>query len=253
MTDQANASYLPFAGGVDPIEGSIKVNGALGSAAYHFALDKKRKTVIALGIQGGTLSRSIDGRFKFEDEILNGGASMDMLPETDKRKSLLDISGGITLTGSTSDKSSYRIGISAMHINQPKNSVLESGGSRSELPMRLVGYATYHMDLNEKFLIIPSILYQSISSANELSLQGLAGYKMPEQNLVVKGGLGYRLGDAVEVLVGVDFKALKVGASYDITTSDLASPNGAFEIAVSYIAKIYKRPKVDPVMFCPRF
>jgi hypothetical protein len=49
---------------------------------------------------------------------------------------------------------------------------------------------------------------------------------------------------------------LKVGVAYDVNMSGLnvaTQGNGAFEIGLSYIAKISKMPVVKPVLFCPRF
>ncbi len=251
--DEAEAVYAPFSGGQN-LAGQIKQGGLLGSAAYHLALDKERNTVIALGIQGGTLSRRVDGEYRFEDQLIDGisGApTQEQLPDSESPKSFLDVSGGLTVTGRTSGQSFYRLGLSAMHINQPRNGILS--GARGELPMRMVGYATYHWDMNEKFLFTPSVLFQSIGPASEMSVQGMAGYKITSEDLVIKGGLGYRLGDALEVLVGADYKDFRVGLSYDLTLSSLSDPNNAFEIAVAYIGRIYKRPKIDPVIFCPRF
>ena len=251
VQDRGRAEYIPFDNQGTTV-GDIKVAGALGSAAYHFAFDKNRNTVLALGVQGGTVRRSLEDQFTFEDQILNGGQSQDNIATgKESGKNYLDISGGLTLTGKTTGQSYYRIGFSIMHINQPRAGFLTGGSAK--VPMRNVGYATYHWDVNEKFVVIPSVLYQSVSAASELSVQGLVGYKIKQEDTVLKGGLGYRAGDALEVLVGVDYKDLRVGASYDLTVSDLGSPNGAFELAVAYIARIYKRPKVDPVIFCPRF
>jgi len=250
--DQGESEYLPFSSTGTSKRGTISTGGLLGSAAYHFALDKARKTVIALGIQGGTLSKKIGGEFEFEDALLNGGGSQEQLPDENSPKSYLDISAGLTLTGKTDGESFYRIGLSAMHVNKPRAAVLGGGGS-SKLPMRIIGIATYHMDLNEDFLVIPSILFSTLGPANEIIAQGMLGYKMPAEDLVLKGGLGYRLRDAIQVLIGVDYKDFRVGASYDLTASSLSTPNNAFELGVTYIAKIYKRPKVDPVIFCPRF
>ncbi len=250
--DRAQAEYMD-PNGTNQI-GSVKQSGALGSIAYHLALDKERNTVIAVGIQGGTLNRSLDQQFIFEDAILAGSitSTQERLPDSESPTTFLDVSGGITVTGRTSGQSFYRLGVSMLHINNPRNAVLGStGGAR--LPRRFVGYATYHLDLTEKFLVVPSVLYQSLGPASEFSAQGMLGYKMSEQDLVLKAGLGYRVGDALEILLGVDYKDFRVGASYDLTVSDLAAPNKAFELAVAYIGRIYKRPKIDPVIFCPRF
>ncbi|NND06197.1 MAG: PorP/SprF family type IX secretion system membrane protein [Saprospiraceae bacterium] len=253
-SDKGTAEYVPFqsGGGSQGHTGTLSTGGALGSIAYHFSLDDKRNTVIALGIQGGTLARKVRDEFEFEDQLLNGGVSMDMLPtDMNDSKSILDVSAGLTLTSKTVGESYLRVGVSTMHINRPRTSILGSGGGK--LPMRIVGYGTYHWDVNEKFLVLPSVLYQTMGPASELSMQGMAGYKMPKENLILKGGLGYRVGDALAILVGADYKDVRVGLSYDINASELSSPNSSFEIGVAYIAKIYKRPKVDPVIFCPRF
>ena len=249
--DKAQATFVPFGNG-QSVVGSVKQGGLLGSAAYHLALDKERNTVIAVGIQGGTLSRSLHDEWRFEDAILSGSTTTERLPDSESPTSFLDVSGGITITGKTSGQSFYRIGFSMLHINNPRNAVLGSSGG-AKLPRRAVGYATYNLELNEKILVIPSVLYQTIGPASEFSAQGMVGYKMPEQETVLKAGLGYRIGDALEVLLGVDYKDFRVGASYDLTLSDLAAPNNAFELAVAYIGRIYKRPKIDPVIFCPRF
>ena len=52
-----------------------------------------------------------------------------------------------------------------------------------------------------------------------------------------------------------NYKDFKFAASYDITLSELNNGGnntvGGFEIAVTYIGKIFKAPKVKPVFFCP--
>ncbi|MCB0666499.1 MAG: PorP/SprF family type IX secretion system membrane protein [Saprospiraceae bacterium] len=252
FSDEAESEYLPFDANTSSLRGTITTGGLLASGAYHFALDKERNTVIALGVQYGTVTKKVGDKFQFEDAILSGMPTQDILPENDQGKNYLDISGGLTITGKTTGQSFYRIGVSAMHINQPRASIIGSG-SGTKLPMRIVGYGTYHMDLNEQLMVTPSILFQNLGTASEVAVQGMLGYKIPDQNTVLKAGLGYRLGDAMEVLAGVDYKDLRVGASYDLTLSDLKAPNNAFELAVAYIIRIYKRPKVDPVIFCPRF
>ena len=69
-------------------------------------------------------------------------------------------------------------------------------------------------------------------------------------------GIGYRLRDATKFIVGMDYGPFKVGAAYDLTISDLrdatSSANG-FELAATYVAAIFKKPDVKPVIFCPRF
>ncbi|HMR43883.1 MAG TPA: hypothetical protein PKC40_08615, partial [Saprospiraceae bacterium] len=64
-----------------------------------------------------------------------------------------------------------------------------------------------------------------------------------------------RLGDAVEVLLGVDYKDLRVTAAYDVNISPLnevSNYQGGFEIAAWYIVKIFKKPDVKPAILCPK-
>jgi len=245
--DNASAEFVRSDGRTGT--GRVKQGGMLGSIAYHFAADDKRKTIISLGLQVGTLSRKLQDNFLFEDEILSG-ATDEQLPTKEDPTSFLDISGGLTITGRTVGESYFRIGASVMHINQPDYGILSSNSA--SLPMKIVGYGTYNMDLNESFVVEPSILFESIGPATEVAIQALGGYKLDGET-ILRAGLGYRLGDALEVLAGLQYKDLRVGASYDLTLSQLENPNGAFELAVAYIGRIYKRPKVDPVIFCPRF
>ena len=172
--DDGQSEYLPFDASGTSKSGSLVTGGVLTSAAYHFALDKQRNTVIALGVQYGSVSKKIDGMFEFEDALLSGVPTVEQLPTKDEGKNYQDISGGLTVTGKTTGQSFYRIGVSAMHVNKPRAGVLNAGGS-SKLPTRIVGYGTYHMDLNEQLMVTPSVLFQSMGKASEVALQGSVG------------------------------------------------------------------------------
>jgi hypothetical protein len=94
-----------------------------------------------------------------------------------------------------------------------------------------------------------------------LVVQGLIDYLFNEaKNTILVGGIGYRsgqgIGDAIQLMAGTYFKDIKVMLGYDINISSLTLASGTvggFEIAAQYIGKVYKRPKPDPVIFCPRF
>jgi hypothetical protein len=58
-------------------------------------------------------------------------------------------------------------------------------------------------------------------------------------NKVVWGGLNYRLGDAVSLLIGAELKGIRFGYSYDIGTSALArASGGSHELFASYMLKL---------------
>ena len=233
--------------------GKLSFGGLLGSVSYHLGLDKDQKTVLSAGLQMGTLSRKIKEKenFRFEDAIISGQqVSEDLTLISESDASYLDVAAGLVLTGKTIGTSYYQLGISALHLTTPDNGLL--GTSSSTIPMKFVVHGKYDWDYNESFRIIPAFFIQNLEKATEVQFQAMAGYKMLSEDVVVYGGLGYRFGDAFEILASIDYKSLKAGISYDLTLADLA-PTGGFEIAVSYIGKIYKRPKVTPAIFCPRF
>jgi len=97
-----------------------------------------------------------------------------------------------------------------------------------------------------------------MAAASQFQLQAWGGYKLKpinNKNVKLLFGLGYRFGDAGEILAGIDWGDLKVALGYDLTLSDLSdvnNRNGGFEIAANYIIKIYKKPVVNPAVICPK-
>jgi hypothetical protein len=110
---------------------------------------------------------------------------------------------------------------------------------------------------NDRLAIIPSAFFQLLGKDNEIQAQVVGEYLFnAEKQVVLKGGLGYRVGDAMEVILGADIKDLKITFGYDLNISPLTPASntfGSFEISATIIGIIYKKPDPDPVLFCPRF
>ena len=120
--------------------------------------------------------------------------------------------------------------------------------------MRFNGHIGLDYKVNEKWSIEPSIMYQKMEKNDAIVIQSWAGYLFnAEKELTLKFGAGYRLNDGgtVQALLGADYKSWKVGIAYDLELSNL-KPKNAFEIGLSYIGRIYKKPDVPPVILCPR-
>jgi hypothetical protein len=65
-----------------------------------------------------------------------------------------------------------------------------------------------------------------------------------------------RWGDSFNLMMGFRYKGWDAGIAYDVNYSPFIAATksvGAIEIGVTRIFNIYKRPKYDPVIFCPRF
>ncbi|MEM9823243.1 MAG: PorP/SprF family type IX secretion system membrane protein [Bacteroidota bacterium] len=271
-------------------EGQLQNTAALASIAYHKSLDKKRNTVLSFGLQGGIVQRRIDlngtstenpdGGFTntglwFGDEVEQSLRNNQPRMQTSMSRqngfvdnvSYFDLNAGVLLTTKLNKQTDINIGASLYHILKPKYGFFKGNENPSgiqdpdsltvRLPMRFQLHGQFNFAMNKKWTLSPGFLYNRISSASELQVQALLGYTInPQKETTLRFGPGYRLGDAFEVLLGVDMKNLRVMASYDVTLSSLSDLNssvGGFEIAAYYIIKIFKEPVVKPVIFCPRF
>lgn len=252
----------------------LLTNTSLLSLSYHFSLNKEGSTLLTLGLQGGSSQRRfIRGGKIFGDELqsqLNGqpteSKDAGISLETDP-KSALDFGAGLMLRTEVDAVSTLEVGLAFQHINQPKygfGTAQGQGGvdttrakkSDAKRPMRTVVHSKYQRNLTEQFSIAPTFLFQTTGGATEIVLQGWGGYQLND-DYKLNGGLGYRFGDAAQLLFGLDFKEnLRVAASYDISLSPInegSYSGGSFEIAAWYIFKIYKKPNVKPALLCPQF
>jgi type IX secretion system PorP/SprF family membrane protein len=235
------------------------------SAAYHWAMNKKGSNVLSIAYQTGSLQRELADRskLKFEDQLVGNLPESAELPNvfTDK-KGFLDHVGGLKFTSKLNKTDEFTFGVAAGKFGKPDWSLLTQGGNYRVDPRAYahIGLSTL---MSDKVRFSPNVSYQKImgTAANTFVLQGMFDYLFnKEKQIVMKGGLGYRsgdgIGDAIQVMVGADIKEIRVMIGYDLNISSLSAASnsqGGFELAAQYIGRIYKRPKPDPIIFCPRF
>ncbi len=262
-------------------------SGFLFSAAYHRALSKKNADhVLTLGIQGGQISRGLITRNLLLGsgiEAAGGGFTVTNGPamdtgfgsggstgggqgspdERDLEQNYFDISAGLMLRSALSEDANLEVGIAAHHLNQGEYGLLNRGQTqgtdtrRSQRPMTLNFHSRLRYQMNEKWSITPGLLLRTTEGTSpEIALQSWLGRRINDE-FILNFGAAYRLNDAGELLVGVDYNDnIRVALSYDINVSSLntvSNYQGSFEIAASYIIKIYKSPKANPTILCPKF
>ncbi len=245
------------------------------SAAYHLALDKKADNVLTLGVQGGQLFRKFSnkgGGFGGEyylgeliPENLGGEGNSTIqddvtrLWEKNKNPSenFFDVQAGLLFKSRINKTTDLTLGFAALHLTRGKGYGLVGNSENARQNMRFNVHGQMNMALTNKWTLTPQFLYTRMGPASEAALQAWGTYAWdPQRDINFRTGLGYRFGDAAEVLVGVDYKDLRVGVSYDVNVSSLKDATkfrGGFEIALMYVGKIYKKPKVKPVIICPKF
>lgn len=222
--------------------------------AYHLA-NKKRTNIITLGVQRASKSTTIN---TISPEQARGPDGTDVntanMSGTNMNGELegdySDWIFGLTynMRGKETD---FIVGVKAHQLFNPRFSI--AGGSEQIEPLIAV-FSRYQMPIGEKMSLAPSILYQTNGPASELVIQSRVGYGL-NKDLAINGGLGLRTGDAIQILLGADYKQYQIGASYDINISNLSEATGgvgAFELALNYTGIIQKKPKPKPVILCPR-
>ena len=269
-------------------DGDLSTSLSHISAAYHLALDKKQRTVLTFGLQGGMGSR----RFRAYDNLRlqDGGIALNSTPlsqevfnnanvEMDnngerilKNDGGIDVNFGVLLKTKPNKNTSVEFGLVGKHlypyrygfdrdtlsgntggnINQNRNNAFKLGAN--------IGLQ-FGMDyrFNKEWSIRPAAQFQIISGAKPyFQLGAMMGYKLdPKKDMILKFGPGYRVGDAAQLMLGFEKGPIRAGASYDMNLGDLTNVSplygGGVEIAVSYIGTIFKQPDLKPVIICPRY
>jgi type IX secretion system PorP/SprF family membrane protein len=234
---------------------SLLTNTDVGiNVAYHLGMDKKQTTVLSFGVQAGFVQRNIDkSKLIFRDGLITG-QSQDIPLIDAQNKNYTDIGFGVNLRSKASKTTTYNVGLSVEHILSPKYNLITS--TIAKLPPRINLYGGLNVDLNKKMSLSPALIVRAQSGNTEIMLQALAGMKLdPKKDITVKGGLGYRVGDAAQILLGMDYGDIRVGGAFDYTLSQVRNANSqnGFEIAVGYIGKIFKSVKPNKVILCPRY
>ena len=236
------------------------------SAAYHLALNKKGNSVLAIAYQFGGVNRMIKNinKLTFGDQLETGQTSQDLslILADDKGKTVSDHVGGLKFTSKYNKTDEFSIGVAAGKFGKPDWSLLTMGG-QYQLNPRIHAQIGMSTLMSDKVRFSPSISYQKIMKGpeNTLVVQGMVDYLYDKaKNTVMIGGIGYRsganIGDAIQIMLGLYIKDIKAMLGYDLNISNLSGASGsqgAFELAAQYIGKVYKRPKPDPIIFCPRF
>lgn len=229
---------------------------ALASVAYHMSLDKKEKTYLSFGVQGGYLMKRVDGNsLIFADQLDSQGnpsnTSMENLSNSNVSGG--DLRLGVTFSGYPSQKMNYKFGLGYLHLIKA-NEVFLEGTDENKLPSRLSFFAQGEFITgNPKLRVLPQLLFMNQAKVNEINLTSNLGYKVtPDLELVF--GAGYRVSDAAIANLGLNFKGVEFLASYDVNVSELtpaSRANGGFEVSLGYVGRI-KKP-VKPELPCIRF
>ena len=163
----------------------------------------------------------------------------EVIPQ--KQKSLLDFGAGVLAYS----KRTY-FGAAFHHINQPDEGLQGS----SKLPLKITAHAGANLPLEKGggVSISPNILFMQQQNFTQLNI-GLYVVKG-----ALTGGIWYRGSDAFIITLGVQSQFIKVGYSYDVTVSKLASNTaGSHEISLQFQTTCKKKKPKFRNDTCPSF
>lgn len=212
---------------------------------------------ISFGAQSGFVSAKYNlNNFEFGQQWLSGTGYVPGTSSGENFENLSvfvpDISFGISYFDRTPNKavSAYG-GVAVYHLTQPRFSFL---GGNNKLPARISAQAGLKVVLNDGVFLMPNVVYNRQQNASEIITAAYAQFYVNDDTDIMIGG-NIRIKDAVSPFIGLYFKGLVAGLSYDINTSALANyaPNSnAFELSVSFSGG--RARQANSTYFnCPRF
>jgi len=257
-------------------------SGALGQklnfyglgVAYHLALDKKQTSIFTIGAQYGTggytynrlqqgdtgrmLTASMAGFSNQENNFNNsqGGGGGGTGATNVTGGSLNDLTVGLLINRKNPKSGSdLKIGIAVEGILNP-NRAVPNGSGQDKKGIGLSGLGTYEFEMSNRASLTSGLYYYSNKKASALVINSIYNYKLkPGDKFILHGGLGLRNVRAGLIYLGATISGIRVGVAYDVDigASTLATNNHkSIELGVTYIGKIYKKPKPKPIIYCPR-
>jgi len=229
-------------------DGAVSFNYLSLATAYHKALDEDGYKQLGLGFQATYSDMLINtSKLTFEDQLSINGTFSNPTQETfgnlNLKSNYFDVNAGLLFTSSTTDRNNMYAGVSLYHINRPHQNFIN--GPVYLLNPRATFHAGGYFPTGDISTLHISALYSTQAGATETLVGGAMQFSATDINtsdnpVSVYAGAWLRLKDAFIPYVGLEWGSMRVGATYDINTSDLKAASqsrGGFELSLIYIAK----------------
>lgn len=239
-------------------------------AAYHLSLNKKQTSIVSLGAQYGTggIVYSIQdnenfgsflatGQLSDQAQMFNtpaggGGGGGGGSPSIEGG-SLNDLTVGLLYNvKNPKANTDLKIGLSVEGIlnpNRGKTAIDKKG-------IGLNAFGSYEFEMTRRASLTSGIYFYSLKKANAININSILNYKIrPEDKFTLHAGLGLRGIRSGLIFLGATVKGIRVGLGYDLDISSATVATGghkSVEVGVSYLGKIFKKPKPKPIIYCPR-
>ena len=193
--------------------------------AYHLNIGNAK---LGIGLNANFNNKSIDkdklNPIDESDPVLMGLSADGVM--------ISDLSAGVFL-----QKPRYYLSIASTQILETEKSPGTADGVAFYKNRRHYYFTAGHditLPAFQGYVFTPSVFLKSDGNMLQADINIMAKY-----NNKVWGGLTYRINDAVALMVGVAYKDIEIGYSYDIPTSKVAA-TGSHEIMARYRFKLEK-------------
>ncbi len=230
--------------------------GVILNMAYHLSFDKKYKNVLSFGAQYGMIQKKLDGeKIEVASDYVDPGVTLtDRAALSAYKADYKDTNFGVAFKSKFAKASSFTIGIAAYHIFAPKYAGIKYN---NYVNRRYTFHSGLYYRLTKIFMIEPQIIVSLSNNSSNIMPQFKSFIKLSKDKNktdMVYFGLGYRINDALQVMMGMKYKNFDIGFAYDITISSAAQYNnhqGGIEFGVYKIFQIHKKRDVTPILICP--
>lgn len=202
----------------------------------HYAYHRKLGAgTFGIGLYAGLTSRSLGSDWNAVDPV----AEDDAIPDNGSSDSGFDLGAGLYYVSPT-----FYAGLSSTQL--PETELKDVSIKNVRHYYIMAGY-DWAIGGNKKYILQPSALVKTDAASTQLDLTATFLY-----NNMVWLGVSYRTEDAICPLIGYQYQfpngkgALKLGYSYDVTTSELSNySSGGHEVMLNYCFTIVKKPDLQ--------
>lgn len=162
-------------------------------------------------------------------------------------RTYFDVSAGITLQYKFKGTGLVSAGTSLSHFNRPRVSFFKNDDVK--LYAKTNTFVSVQYPVQQMLFVNVDLMYEKQGPFRETVIAARGRYVMdPKDNIVLSAGFSARPGDAMIVLLGMDYQNYQFGFAYDMNYSKFnvaTNKRGAIEFGVIYIFK-------KPTVFIPK-
>ena len=224
------------------------------SVTYHQGFTKDGSHRLSIGLQGGFIQKTLDNPI-FGDQHQGEDFAQLLASKENYQRGIEngDLNAGLYWKSNFHDVVRFGLGLGVYHLLQPKEQLILASNDNYGNQYRkfsadanvevFLGKAK-HMSLSPEVLVLSQGPALEITPGLFWSYYFQTGFRKNNSfDLGVRYRYGNGIGDAVIPMAMAEFRNIRLGFGYDITTSNLSSSThnrGAFEVGLSFVGESIK-------------